>query len=41
MSGRGGEDVGVFYEVFVHLFKNIKLIDIAKYNPKSDINDIG
>ena len=44
MSSRG-VDVGIVYEVLKYLFDNykekIKLVDIAEYNPKYDINDIG
>lgn len=40
-----GVDVGFVYEVLEYLFENyrdkIKLVDIAEYNPKYDINEIG
>ena len=44
MAGRG-VDVALVYDVLEYLFENyrekIKLIDIAEYNPKYDINEIG
>jgi len=44
MAGRG-VDVVLVYDVLEYLFENyrdkIKLIDIAEYNPKYDINEIG
>ena len=44
MAGRG-VDVGLVYDVLEYLFENyrdkIKLVDIAEYNPKYDINEIG
>ena len=44
MASRGVE-IGLVYEILDYLFENykdkIKLMDIAEYNPKYDINDIG
>jgi len=44
MAGRGVE-LGLVYELFEYLFENyrdkVKLVDIAEFNPKYDINDIG
>ncbi len=44
MASRGVE-VGLVYELLKYLFENyrnkIKLLDIAEFNPKYDINNIG
>ena len=44
MASRGVE-LGVVYELLEYLFENykdkIKLLDVAEFNPKYDINDIG
>jgi formiminoglutamase len=44
MASRGVE-IGLVYEILEYLFENykdkIKIVDIAEYNPKYDINDIG
>ena len=44
MAGRG-VDIALVYDVLEYLFENyrdkIKLVDIAEFNPKYDINEIG